>query len=364
MRSNSPSCRTRSSFACSSRGRSPISSRNSVPRCASSKRPWRCETASVKAPFSWPNSSLSISVGGSAAVDAQSETAGASCAWIARAKSSLPVLSRRGAARCCPWSPLPAAGRARCAAQAVADDVVEAFDHRPRRGARRPAGVVAVVEPRAQPRDLALLLVERDFLPPPRQRAREQAGDDAQPFDDAFGPDEVVAADTERERADEAFGAGHRDADDHRRRHGDARQRVAGQRREDVCVEVGRNPREQHGVAIGRPEFDERLQERDVAIDVRGATAAPIRTPSPSSRCFRHARAAARDRCRASRRDGAARQRGGGDAVGVHAHERRGQLRNQVSVRVDHASSGRVMMVSMVRRITCERTTMPALTAQ
>ena len=43
-------------------GRLPISSRKSVPPCASSKRPTRVPVAPVNAPRSWPNSSLSISV--------------------------------------------------------------------------------------------------------------------------------------------------------------------------------------------------------------------------------------------------------------------------------------------------------------
>ena len=46
---------------------SPTSSRNSVPSCASSKRPIFCVMAPVKAPFSWPNSSLSSSPVGIAA---------------------------------------------------------------------------------------------------------------------------------------------------------------------------------------------------------------------------------------------------------------------------------------------------------
>ena len=46
---------------------SPISSRKSEPPCAASKRPARVATAPVKAPFSWPNSSLSMSVEGIAA---------------------------------------------------------------------------------------------------------------------------------------------------------------------------------------------------------------------------------------------------------------------------------------------------------
>src|SRR5205823_2287463 len=50
---------TRSSFGWRSNGRSPISSRSSVPPCASSKRPILRAMAPVKAPRSWPKSSLS-----------------------------------------------------------------------------------------------------------------------------------------------------------------------------------------------------------------------------------------------------------------------------------------------------------------
>ena len=53
---------TRSSFACPPRLKSPISSRNSVPPEASSNLPGRDSWASVKAPFSCPNNSLSSSV--------------------------------------------------------------------------------------------------------------------------------------------------------------------------------------------------------------------------------------------------------------------------------------------------------------
>ena len=58
-RSNSPVSSTRSSLACCDRPMLAISSRNSVPPSASSKRPMRSALASVKAPFTWPNSSLS-----------------------------------------------------------------------------------------------------------------------------------------------------------------------------------------------------------------------------------------------------------------------------------------------------------------
>ena len=64
-----------------------------MPPSAISKRPCRMPTAPVNAPFSWPNNSLSTSVGGSAAQ--LTLTSGRACrrlrSWIARANSSLPV---------------------------------------------------------------------------------------------------------------------------------------------------------------------------------------------------------------------------------------------------------------------------------
>ena len=66
-RSNSRSCRTRSSFTCTVGEMSPISSRKSVPPSAVSKRPARVSSAPVNEPFSWPKSSLSSSVSGRAA---------------------------------------------------------------------------------------------------------------------------------------------------------------------------------------------------------------------------------------------------------------------------------------------------------
>ena len=66
-RSNSRSCSTRSSFTWVAGEKSPISSRNSVPPSASSRRPSRANRRPVKAPFSWPNNSLSSSPSFSAA---------------------------------------------------------------------------------------------------------------------------------------------------------------------------------------------------------------------------------------------------------------------------------------------------------
>ena len=72
---------------------SPISSRKSVPPSASSNRPSRRSAAPVNAPFSWPNSSLSSSVSGSApqltAMNALPRREDRSCS--AFATSSLPV---------------------------------------------------------------------------------------------------------------------------------------------------------------------------------------------------------------------------------------------------------------------------------
>src|SRR6187455_2439100 len=56
-RSNSCSWSTRRIFAWVLGLMSPISSRNSVPPSACSKRPMRCLSAPVNAPFSWPNNS-------------------------------------------------------------------------------------------------------------------------------------------------------------------------------------------------------------------------------------------------------------------------------------------------------------------
>ena len=56
-RSNSWSCRTRSSLVCRLSGMSPISSRKTVPPFAASNFPFFAWWAPVNAPFSWPNSS-------------------------------------------------------------------------------------------------------------------------------------------------------------------------------------------------------------------------------------------------------------------------------------------------------------------
>ena len=57
----SPVWSARSTFACAERLMSPISSRKSVPPCASSNWPRRRAAAPEKLPFSWPKSSLSMS---------------------------------------------------------------------------------------------------------------------------------------------------------------------------------------------------------------------------------------------------------------------------------------------------------------
>ena len=87
------SCSTRSSLTCVTGTISAISSRNSVPRSASSKQPARRSMAPVNAPRSWPKISLSSSVSGIAAQ--LMATNGASARglswWMVCATSSLPV---------------------------------------------------------------------------------------------------------------------------------------------------------------------------------------------------------------------------------------------------------------------------------
>ena len=72
---------------------SPISSRNSVPPSAISKRPLRVVMAPVKEPFSWPNSSLSSSSAGMAPqlTATNGRWRRGLAAWMARAAISLPV---------------------------------------------------------------------------------------------------------------------------------------------------------------------------------------------------------------------------------------------------------------------------------
>ncbi|EKD38793.1 MAG: hypothetical protein ACD_75C00605G0001 [uncultured bacterium] len=87
------SWRTLSNFDCSGSGISPTSSRKMVPVSASSNLPLRMTTAPVKAPFSWPKSSLSSKFSERAA----QLTAMKGCVsrglfmWMALATSSLPV---------------------------------------------------------------------------------------------------------------------------------------------------------------------------------------------------------------------------------------------------------------------------------
>ena len=62
----SPLSRNRSSFGWTAGSRSPISSRNSVPRSAARMTPGNASTAPVNAPRRWPNSWLSTSSRGTA----------------------------------------------------------------------------------------------------------------------------------------------------------------------------------------------------------------------------------------------------------------------------------------------------------
>ena len=93
MRSNSCSWRIRSSLVWVPSVISPISSRKMVPLSAPSKRPLRMVMAPVKEPFSWPKSSVSRSVSGSAAQLTLISGWGLRglARWMASATSSLPV---------------------------------------------------------------------------------------------------------------------------------------------------------------------------------------------------------------------------------------------------------------------------------
>ena len=91
--STSPFSRTRSTFACVRALMSPISSRKMVPPSACTNLPICLTVAPVNAPFSWPNSSDSISSSGMAAqlIFTNGLSARSPLRWISQATSSLPV---------------------------------------------------------------------------------------------------------------------------------------------------------------------------------------------------------------------------------------------------------------------------------
>src|SRR5262245_5170808 len=92
-RSNVLSSSARSSFPCTATSKSCSSSRNSVPPWACSRRPIFVVFASVKAPGSWPNRSLSNSSGATFAHETSTNgpDARALRSWRKRAMRFLPV---------------------------------------------------------------------------------------------------------------------------------------------------------------------------------------------------------------------------------------------------------------------------------
>src|SRR3546814_6245905 len=86
----------RSNLGCNVRGKSPISSRKSVPPSAWLTRPNVLSLAPVNAPRLWPNSSLSINsaVSDGQLIVTQDFFARLLQPWMARASSPLPVPDR------------------------------------------------------------------------------------------------------------------------------------------------------------------------------------------------------------------------------------------------------------------------------
>ena len=123
MRRKVPVSSARNSRACTRGVTSPTSSRQSVPPSATSKSPCLRSTAPVKAPFSWPNSSLCIS---SSESEAQSTTTNgfsrSGLAWCSRrAISSFPV----------PVSPEMSTLERLCAARSTAPVIATNAGERP-----------------------------------------------------------------------------------------------------------------------------------------------------------------------------------------------------------------------------------------
>ena len=92
-RSRVRSCKIRNSFICACMGIDSISSRNKVPPWAYSNLPIRLPDAPEKAPFSWPNNSLSMRFSGTAPqlMATKLWVRRLLCSCSERATSSLPV---------------------------------------------------------------------------------------------------------------------------------------------------------------------------------------------------------------------------------------------------------------------------------
>ena len=152
-RSNCRSWMARRSFTWAATGSSPTSSRKRVPPSASSKRPGREAAAPVKAPRSWPKSSLSRRASGSAAqfTGTKGRPARGPSSWMARATTSLPVpLSprRRTVARL--WATRSTTSSTRRHAElppTAAGEPLASGEERGRVGAGAGQGVLGAVQP-------------------------------------------------------------------------------------------------------------------------------------------------------------------------------------------------------------------------
>ncbi len=213
---------------------SPISSRKRVPWSASWKSPFFSRTAPVKAPRSWPKSSLSSRFSGIAPqlTDRKRRAARGLEKWIARAISSFAgaalALDQHG--RGGPRDPLDQTEDL-AHARAAADDVVEA---------------VALLELAPE---VDVLLVEPALL--------ERAVDDDLELVDVEGLRHVVVG-AELHRLDRALGGGVGGHHDHRR----AGLALADLAQQVETVAVGHHHVAQHEVGRGVGEALARLADR------------------------------------------------------------------------------------------------------
>ncbi len=182
-----------------------------MPPSASSNRPCRIDTAPVNAPFSWPNSSLSTSVGGSAAqLTRTSARLRAAAARVQRAGEQL--LAGAGLAeqqhRRVHRRHLSQARERHPQRGAVADDVVEVVV-----GLDFFLQVVVVGgEPRVQPLDRRHAGAQCRLLPAALQRHAEDLGNQPHPFHHRIRPARRGSPRPDHQRTDDLLGHHHRHA--------------------------------------------------------------------------------------------------------------------------------------------------------
>ena len=247
-----------------------------MPRCASSNRPWRCVTASVKAPrLVAEQLALDERRRQRGAVDADDRRLTTAAARVQRPCEQL--LARAGFSE----QQCRAVGLShflqqpeRCAQRrAVSDDVLESDD----RGARRHDGRLGTfTQPRPQTRDFNVGVVEHLLDPSPRERRGDDSCDGPQPFDHLVRPAARLIHEPGGQRArPHTVETRHDQTDDHGRPQRHPRQRLLGDGGQIVDRQIVRDAFDGEGFPSVVPPVDQPPKGHDIRLRVDGSGPRP-----------------------------------------------------------------------------------------